>query len=42
MAQDTEISGYASLFWTRDLNDDVAAAGAFGARGGAVQARGLL
>lgn len=25
----TEISGYASLFWTRDLNDDVAAAGAF-------------
>ncbi|MDP1632788.1 MAG: HK97 family phage prohead protease [Caulobacter sp.] len=27
----TEISGYASLFWTRDLNDDVAAAGAFGA-----------
>lgn len=25
----TEISGYASLFWTRDLNNDVAAAGAF-------------
>ena len=25
----TEISGYASLFWTRDLNDDVTAAGAF-------------
>ena len=24
-----EISGYASLFWTRDLNDDVAAAGCF-------------
>lgn len=30
MAQ-TEIAGHASLFWTRDLNDDVAAAGAFGA-----------
>lgn len=28
---ETEISGYASLFWTRDLNDDVAAAGAFAA-----------
>jgi HK97 family phage prohead protease len=28
---ETEISGYASLFWTRDLNDDVTAAGAFGA-----------
>ncbi|MDP2260832.1 MAG: HK97 family phage prohead protease [Caulobacter sp.] len=28
---DTEISGYASLFWTRDLNDDVTAVGAFGA-----------
>ena len=27
----TQISGYASLFWTRDLNDDVTAAGAFGA-----------
>jgi HK97 family phage prohead protease len=27
----TEISGYASLFWTRDLNDDVTAAGAFAA-----------
>ncbi|HYD45891.1 MAG TPA: HK97 family phage prohead protease [Phenylobacterium sp.] len=26
-----EISGYASLFWTRDLNDDVAAAGCFAA-----------
>ena len=24
-----EIEGYASLFWTRDLNDDVTAAGAF-------------
>lgn len=28
---ETQISGHASLFWTRDLNDDVAAAGAFGA-----------
>jgi hypothetical protein len=30
---DTElkIEGYASLFWTRDLNDDVTAAGAFAA-----------
>jgi HK97 family phage prohead protease len=27
----THIEGYASLFWTRDLNDDVTAAGAFGA-----------
>ena len=27
---ETQISGYASLFWTRDLNDDVTAAGAFG------------
>lgn len=27
----THIAGYASLFWTRDLNDDVAAAGAFAA-----------
>jgi len=26
---ETQIEGYASLFWTRDLNDDVAAAGAF-------------
>jgi HK97 family phage prohead protease len=26
---ETQIAGYASLFWTRDLNDDVAAAGAF-------------
>ncbi|MBU4435387.1 MAG: HK97 family phage prohead protease [Alphaproteobacteria bacterium] len=25
------IEGYASLFWTRDLNDDVTAAGAFAA-----------
>jgi len=31
MTQETQISGYASLFWTRDLNDDVTAAGAFGA-----------
>lgn len=30
MDQGVEISGYASLFWTRDLNDDVAAAGCFG------------
>ncbi len=29
--KETEISGYASLFWTRDLNDDVTAAGAFAA-----------
>lgn len=28
---ETQISGYASLFWTRDLNDDVAASGAFAA-----------
>jgi HK97 family phage prohead protease len=28
---ETQISGYASLFWTRDLNDDVTAAGAFSA-----------
>lgn len=37
MDDETEIEGYASLFWTRDLNDDVTAAGAFGeslARGG--------
>ncbi|NGM49434.1 HK97 family phage prohead protease [Caulobacter sp. 602-2] len=26
---DLRIEGYASLFWTRDLNDDVTAAGAF-------------
>ncbi len=26
-----QIEGYASLFWTRDLNDDVAAPGAFSA-----------
>jgi HK97 family phage prohead protease len=26
---DVRIEGYASLFWTRDLNDDVTAAGAF-------------
>ena len=26
---DLPIEGYASLFWTRDLNDDVTAAGAF-------------
>ncbi|ATQ42131.1 HK97 family phage prohead protease [Caulobacter mirabilis] len=31
MTSQTEIAGYASLFWTRDLNDDVAAAGAFAA-----------
>lgn len=30
MHDELEIEGYASLFWTRDLNDDVAAAGAFG------------
>lgn len=29
MTAETHISGYASLFWTRDLNDDVTAAGAF-------------
>ena len=26
---DLQIEGYASLYWTRDLNDDVTAAGAF-------------
>jgi HK97 family phage prohead protease len=31
MTDQTEISGYASIFWTRDLNDDVTAAGAFAA-----------
>lgn len=31
MSEDVEIEGYASLFWTRDLNDDVTAAGAFAA-----------
>jgi len=31
MDQEIEIEGYASLFWTRDLNDDVTAAGAFSA-----------
>ena len=30
MDDELEIEGYASLFWTRDLNDDVTAAGAFG------------
>ena len=29
MTEDLKIEGYASLFWTRDLNDDVTAAGAF-------------
>lgn len=29
MKDDLAIEGYASLFWTRDLNDDVTAAGAF-------------
>ena len=29
MPAETEVCGYASLFWTRDLNDDVTAAGAF-------------
>jgi len=29
MSEDLKIEGYASLFWTRDLNDDVTAAGAF-------------
>ena len=31
MTAEVLIEGYASLFWTRDLNDDVAAAGAFAA-----------
>ena len=31
MTEDIEIEGYASLFWTRDLNEDVTAAGAFAA-----------
>lgn len=31
MTQDLKIEGYASLFWSRDLNDDVTAAGAFAA-----------
>jgi HK97 family phage prohead protease len=31
MNEELEIEGYASLFWTRDLNDDVTAAGAFAA-----------
>ena len=31
MTQDLSIQGHASLFWTRDLNDDVTAAGAFAA-----------
>jgi uncharacterized protein len=30
-AGDLQIEGYASLFWTRDLKDDVTAAGAFSA-----------
>jgi HK97 family phage prohead protease len=30
MDEELEIEGYASLFWTRDLNEDVTAAGAFG------------
>jgi len=38
---ETEISGYASLFWTRDLNDDVTAAGAFGASLARTGARGV-
>ena len=41
---ETQISGYASLFWTRDLNDDVTAAGAFAdslARTGAAGVRML-
>ncbi|MBI5939766.1 MAG: HK97 family phage prohead protease [Caulobacterales bacterium] len=41
---ETEIRGYASLFWTRDLNNDVAAAGAFAdslARTGAAGVRML-
>jgi len=29
MTEDLPIEGHASLFWTRDLNDDVTAAGAF-------------
>jgi HK97 family phage prohead protease len=29
MTDDLKIEGYASLFWTRDLNDDVTAVGAF-------------
>jgi HK97 family phage prohead protease len=29
MTDELKIEGYASLFWTRDLNDDVTAAGAF-------------
>ena len=29
MSEDLTIEGYASLFWTRDLHDDVTAAGAF-------------
>ena len=31
MTEETLIEGYASLFWTRDLNEDVTAAGAFAA-----------
>ena len=31
MDEEIEIEGYASLFWTRDLNEDVTAAGAFAA-----------
>jgi len=31
MTSELLIEGYASLFWTRDLNDDVTAAGAFAA-----------
>lgn len=31
MTENVEIEGYASVFWTRDLNDDVTAAGAFSA-----------
>jgi HK97 family phage prohead protease len=31
MKDELKIEGYASLFWTRDLNDDVTAAGAFAA-----------
>ena len=37
----TQISGYASLFWTRDLNDDVTAAGAFAESLAATGARGV-
>lgn len=29
MSDELKIEGHASLFWTRDLNDDVTAAGAF-------------